>query len=160
MTIPPSAGPSSHLIAVSALALLAVVASPRQASAQLLLVQPATITFPSSDPDTVPVIAAAPIRVSYHRARSAGTTLDDYGARRGRLDLRRVDDSDLERLVAARRPSPPFRNGTLSTVAQTLATGTGFINIARGDVTFRFANSWNYTVGNYTQTITFTLSSP
>ena len=57
-------------------------------------------------------------------------------------------------------PSPPFRNGTLSTVAQTLATGTGFINVSRGDVTFRFVNSWNYTVGNYTQIVTFTLSSP
>ena len=57
-------------------------------------------------------------------------------------------------------PNPPFRNGTLSTVAQTLATGTGTALLQQGDVTFRFVNSWNYTVGNYTQTITFTLTSP
>ena len=57
-------------------------------------------------------------------------------------------------------PSPPFRNGTLSTVAQTLATGAGTALLQQGDVTFRLTNSWNYTVGNYTQTVTFTLTSP
>jgi arginine decarboxylase-like protein len=47
----------------------------------------------------------------------------------------------------------------LSTVAQTIAAGSG-LAVERGDVTFRFTNSWNYNVGTYTQTITFTLTSP
>ncbi|HXW07307.1 MAG TPA: hypothetical protein VD833_18875, partial [Vicinamibacterales bacterium] len=58
-------------------------------------------------------------------------------------------------------PSPPFRDGTLSsTVAQTLASGLGSEPNTRGSVTFRLANSWNYSAGTYTQTIVFTLTSP
>ena len=59
-------------------------------------------------------------------------------------------------------PAPPFQNGTLSkTVAQRLAAGVGNLNpTATGQITFRLANSWNYTAGLYTQTIVFTLSAP
>ncbi len=63
----------------------------------------------------------------------------------------------LERLLG-RDAQPAFQERHAQHVAQTLATGR--VAIERGDVTFRFVNSWNYTVGNYTQTITFTLSSP
>jgi hypothetical protein len=47
------------------------------------------------------------------------------------------------------------------TVAQRLASGTGQVNPTRqGQVTFRLANSWNYTAGLYTQTVVFTLTAP
>jgi hypothetical protein len=127
-------------------------------AAQALQVQPATVTFPSSDPDTVPVIVAASIRVSYI-AQGAPNPWTITVRAGGNL-ISGASSIPISNVSWTATPSPPFRNGTLSTVAQTLATGTGLINVDRGDVTFRFVNSWNYTVGNYTQTLTFTLSSP
>ena len=86
--------------------------------------------------------------------------MDDYGARGGRLDLGRVDDSDLERLVGGNAQPAVSATGRSARLRRRWRRAAGFINIERGDVTFRFVNSWNYTVGNYTQTVTFTLSSP
>ena len=59
-------------------------------------------------------------------------------------------------------PAPPFQNGTLSkTVEQVLASGSGDVNpAADGSIVFQLANSWNYTSGQYTQTVVFTLSAP
>jgi hypothetical protein len=129
------------------------------ASAQLLLVQPSTISFPSSDPDTVPVISAAPVRVSFIAQGSRANPWIITIRAEGNLTSG-ASTIPISNVSWVATPTPLFRGGTLTTTAQTLATGTGLINIERGDVTFRFANSWNYTVGNYTQTITFTLSSP
>ena len=149
---------STRAVVVLIVGLGAVCGAARPTEAQLLQVQPATITFPSSDPDTVPVIAAAPIRVSYI-AQGAPNPWTITVRAGGNL-ISGASTIPISNVSWTATPSPPFRNGTLSTVAQTLATGTGLINIDRGDVTFRFVNSWNYTVGNYTQTVTFTLSSP
>jgi hypothetical protein len=150
---------SIRAVAVLIVGLGAVCGLATPTAAQVLQVQPATITFPSNDPDTVPVIAAAPIRVSYV---AQGSTANPWTITvRAEGDLTSgASTIPISNVSWQATPSPPFRNGTLSTVAQTLATGTGVINIERGDVTFRFVNSWNYTVGNYTQTVTFTLSSP
>jgi len=59
-------------------------------------------------------------------------------------------------------PSPPFRNGTLSSAsAQTVAAGVGNVaNPSRGSITFRLTNSWTYDAGIYTQSLLFTLSAP
>jgi hypothetical protein len=149
----------TRVVVAAALGVAALVAAPRHAAAQLLQVQPTTISFPSNDPDAVPVIAAAPIRVSYIAQGSRQNPWTITIRANGDL-ISGASTIPLANISWQATPSPPFRNGTLSTVAQTLATGTGFINIARGDVTFRFTNSWNHPVGNYTQTITFTLSSP
>jgi hypothetical protein len=143
---------------VPLIAVAAIYVAARPAAAQVLQVQPATINFASSDPDTVPVVTAAPIRVSYIAA----------GTRRNPWTITVRAEGDLIAGAATipianiswtATPAPTFRNGTLTTVAQTLATGSG-INVERGDVTFRFVNSWSHPVGNYTQTVTFTLSSP
>jgi hypothetical protein len=149
----------SRQISIGVFAAAALVVSSRHASAQLLLVNPATISFPSSDPDTVPVISAAPVRVTYLVLGPAGRpwTITVRGDGALVSGASTIPISNVSWLAT---PSPPFRNGTLSTVAQTLAAGTGTALLQQGDVTFRFANSWNYNVGNYAQTITFTLSSP
>jgi hypothetical protein len=150
---------AARAVVVGALGLAALVAVPRRAAAQLLQVQPTTITFASNDPDAVPVITAAPIRVSYI---ALGTRRNPWTITiRAEGDLTSgASTIPIGNISWQATPSPPFRNGTLSTAAQTLATGTGLINVQRGDLTFRFINSWNYPVGAYTQTITFTLSSP
>ena len=106
------------------------------------------------------MIPAAPVRVTYLVIGAAGRPWTISVRADGPL-VSGASTIPISNVSWLATPSPPFRNGTLSTVAQTLANGTGARRSSRqGDVTFRFANSWNYTVGNYTQTITFTLSSP
>jgi hypothetical protein len=151
--------PAVRVGVIATLGAGALLAAPRLATAQLLQVQPTTISFPSNDPDAVPVIAAAPIRVTYIAQGSRQNPWTITVRAEGDL-ISGASTIPVTNISWQATPNPPFRDGTLSTVAQTLATGTGFINVERGDVTFRFVNSWNHPVGNYTQTITFTLSSP
>ena len=121
----------------------------------------AVITFPSSDPDTVPVIPAAPVQVTYRvrQNNNAPWSLTVLAAGDLISGPSRVDISNVTWVAT---PAPPFQNGTLSkTVAQRVASGTGNVNPdTLGSITFRLANSWTYTTGTYTQTILFTLSAP
>jgi hypothetical protein len=119
------------------------------------------ITFPSSDPDSVAVVNAPAMTVTYRVRQNGGspwlmTVLagGDLIAGAARIDISNV--------TWTATPAPPFQNGALSkTVAQRVASGTGNVNPAKtGSVTFRLANSWTYSTGNYTQTVLFTLSAP
>lgn len=139
-------------------------AAPDAATAQRLdlSLSPRVITFPSSDPDTVPVISSAPVQVTY-RVRQ-----NDKG---GPWALTVLAGGDLmsgstsvaiSNVTWIATPAPPFQNGTLSkTVAQRVASGSGNLNpAATGSITFLLANSWTYSTGTYTQTVLFTLSAP
>lgn len=142
---------------------VAWLSMPAIASLQVLIVAPQTITFPSSDPDTVPVVSAPPVQVTYlvvGGGRGRGNTWNISVRANGDL-IAGPAQIPISNITWAATPNPPFRDGTLSsTVAQTLASGSGPITLSRGSVTFRLANSWDYTAGNYTQTVVFTLSSP
>jgi hypothetical protein len=133
----------------------------RGGGAQLdLSVSPASISFASADPDVSPVIAAAPVVVNVRVRQNAGPwTLTVLAGGDLIAGPATVDITNVSWIAT---PAPPYRNGTLSkTVAQQLASGTGNVNPAQnGSVTFRLANSWNYSAGNYTQTLVFTLSAP
>lgn len=147
-----------------AAACFAIFLSPATAAAQRLdlTISPTSITFPSADPDISPTIPAPPVvvsvRVRQNQANSPWllTVLanGDLIAGSQRIDITNV--------TWTATPAPPYQNGTLSkTVAQRVAGGTGNVNPANdGSVTFRLANSWNYSAGTYTQTIVFTLSAP
>jgi hypothetical protein len=123
---------------------------------------PATVNFTLGDPDTTPEVTAAPMIVTYRIRGLPGNrawqltvvAAGDLTSGASRIDISNV------RWTAT--PAPPFRNGTLNrTVAQIVAEGTGNANPLRiGFVTFRMTNSWTYDSGNYTQTVTFTLSAP
>jgi len=125
-----------------------------------LSVSPLSISFASANPDVSPVIAAAPIVVTVRVRQNTGpwslTVLANGDLLSGGSTV------DIANVTWTATPAPPFRGGTLSkTVAQTVASGTGTVNPAQnGSVTFRLANSWTYSAGNYTQTIVFTLSAP
>lgn len=146
------------------LALLAgilMLPSPAMAQRLELSLAPRVVTFPSTDPDTAPLVDAAPLQLSY-RIRANGNnpwTLTVLAQGDLTSGTRTVDISNVTWVAT---PAPPFQDGTLSrTVAQTMASGTGNVNPMRtGSVTFRLANSWTYTAGIYTQTVVFTLSSP
>ena len=124
-------------------------------------VTPRVITFPSSDPDTVPLVSAPPVQVTYRVRQNNNapwtlTVLADGDLLSGPPSV------DISNVSWVATPAPPFQNGTLSkTVAQRVASGTGNVNpTTTGSITFRLANSWTYSTGTYTQTVLFTLSAP
>jgi hypothetical protein len=125
-----------------------------------LSVSPLTISFPSADPDTTPLVATAPVVVTVRVRQNQGpwtlTVLAGGDLIAGTATV------DITNVSWTATPAPPYQNGTLSkTVAQRLASGTGNVNPAQnGSITFRLVNSWTYSAGNYTQTVVFTLSSP
>jgi hypothetical protein len=141
--------------------LLAAMSSPVAAQRLTLSITPKVITFPSSDPDTVPIVVAAPIQVSYRVQQNQGSPWTITVLAAGHL-LSGPSVVDISNVTWIATPAPPFQNGTLSTtVAQGVASGTGNVNPAStGSITFRLANSWSYSTGTYTQTVLFTLSAP
>jgi hypothetical protein len=136
---------------------------PAAANAQILelSLSPRVVSFPSSDPDAVPIVAAAPLTISYRIRQNAGSPWSLTVLAGGDL-ISGPSQIDISTVTWIATPAPPFQSGTLSkTVAQRIASGTGNVaNPSSGSVTFRLANSWTYTTGTYTQTIVFTLSSP
>ena len=150
---------SSSRYLVAGLLAASVVVSARPAAAQFIQLQPTTIGIASADPDTVPLVSASPIRVTYIALGQGANPWTITVEAEGQL-VSGASTIPISNVSWVATPTPTFRNGTLSTVPQVLATGTGLALLERGDVTFRLANSWNYNVGTYTQTITFTLSSP
>lgn len=125
-----------------------------------LTVSPLSISFASANPDVNPLVAAAPIVVLVRVRQNTGPWTLTIVAN-GDL-LSGGSAVDISNVTWIATPAPPFRGGTLSkTVAQTMASGTGNVNPPQnGSVTFRLANSWTYSAGNYTQTVVFTLSAP
>ena len=150
---------SSSRYLVAGLLAASVVVSARPAAAQFIQLQPTTIGIRFRRPDTVPLVSASPIRVTYIALGQGANPWTITVEAEGQL-VSGTSTIPISNVSWVATPTPTFRNGTLSTVAQVLATGTGLALLERGDVTFRLANSWNYNVGTYTQTITFTLSSP
>ena len=126
-----------------------------------LSLSPRVISFPSSDPDALPVVVAAPVTVSYRIRQNAGSGWSLTVLAGGDL-ISGPSRVDISNVTWTATPAPPFQGGTLSkTVAQRIASGTGNVaNPSSGSVMFRLANSWTYSTGTYTQTVLFTLSSP
>lgn len=133
------------------------------AGAQVLemSLSPRVISFPSGDPDAVPIVTAAPVTISYRIRQNSGSPWSMTVLAGGDL-ISGPSQVDISNVTWIATPAPPFQSGTLSrTVAQRIASGTGnAANLSIGSVTFRLANSWTYSTGTYTQTIVFTLSSP
>jgi hypothetical protein len=142
--------------------LLAVSILPGDVWAQRIsvTVAPQSVTFPSSDPDLVPVIDAPPMQATVKVAGQAAPwtmtvlALGDLTAGAARIDISNIS------WVGS--PSTLFRSGTLSkTLAQTVASGPGRLTPPEtGLLTFRFKNSWTYSTGTYSQTVVFTVTQP
>jgi hypothetical protein len=151
---------STHLSVMGALMMLLLPSAASAQRLELTLVS-RVITFTESDPDVVPVIAAAPLQVQYRIRQNTNVPWTLTVRANGDL-IAGTATVDISNVSWVATPAPPFQNGTLSrTVEQTLASGDGNVNPARtGSVIFRLANSWTYSAGNYTQTVLFTLSAP
>lgn len=148
---------------VPLLAFLVFLPSPALAQRLELAVSlsPAVITFPSSDPDTVPLVSAPPLQITYRIRQNGNSPWSLTVLASGDL-VSGASGVDISNVTWVATPAPPFQNGTLSkTVAQRVASGNGNVNPDTiGSITFRLANSWTYNTGTYTQTILFTLSAP
>lgn len=145
------------------LALCVLFGLPAIASAQRLdlTVTPATIVIPTGDPDLVPVVSSTPATIEY-RVRQNNNNPWTLTVLAGGDLVSGAASIAISELTWVATPSPPFRNGTLSSAsAQTVAAGVGNVaNPARGSITFRLTNSWTYDAGIYTQSLLFTLSAP
>jgi hypothetical protein len=155
-------GTSARVWTLLAVALV-MVTCPRHARAQLLdlSVSPTIVTFPNSDPDTVPLVTAT-MQVTYRiRQNTVNRPWTMTILANGHL-VAGGATVDISNVSWVATPSPPFQSGVLSrTVAQRIASGLGNVSsTSQGQITFRLTNSWNYDAGLYTQTIVLTLSAP
>lgn len=125
-----------------------------------LSISPSSISFSAADPDDNPTInAGQTVNVSVE------STL--RGNQQWHLTLRANGDLiasgstatiDISNISWTATPTPPFLAGNLAAnVSQEAASGWGRYN-GIGRFTFVFQNSWDYWAGNYSQTVTFTLS--
>lgn len=154
--------PSTRCTLALAALLTAALPAPAMAQRATITLSPKIVTFPSSDPDTVPLVIAAPVQVTYQVQGGGKNVTWSLTVLAGGDLLSGGSSVDISNVTWIATPAPPFQNGTLSrSVAQVVASGSGQVNPARnGSITFRLANSWLYNAGTYTQSVTFTLSVP
>jgi hypothetical protein len=130
------------------------------ATAKLSIASP-SVTFANADPDTTPLITATEgaIAIEAKAKTSTGSTVT--------LTLLAASDllgsgSDVIAIsnITWLAGGTGFVAGTMSTsAAQTVASWTNSGNRS-GTQTYRLANSWDYPVGSYSTTATYTLTAP
>jgi len=133
--------------------------APFAASAQLTIT-PSAVNFPNADPDTTPSIPATenPLLVIANAQTSPGRTVTLTVLARGDL----VSGSNTIPISNVRwtATGSGFRAGTLSKTAPQTAGSWWGSGSRSGTFSFFLANSWSYATGNYSQTITYTLTAP
>lgn len=151
----------SGLLAVAAAALVVVHAGPLYAQSTFVSTSPASFSYPSADPDTQAVVTGPQLTISY---KSPGKPSDGWHLSMRGTDLTSgADTIPAGNVTWVASPVTPFvASGVLSTTDQTIATATDAhaAGTQFGYITFSLKNLWTYKAGTYTQTITFTISSP
>ena len=126
-----------------------------------LTVSATTLTFPNSDPDSVPSIAATEgavtITAKSKTSKNGAVTLTISVP----TDLTSGTDTiAISNLTWTAAGDAGFVAGTMNkTSAQTVASWTNSGN-RTGTQTYALANSWSYTTGAYSATATYTLTAP
>jgi hypothetical protein len=125
-----------------------------------LVLAPSTINFPDADPDLTPTISANENSVNVLanvRTSSLGVSTLTCQANG---DLDSGSDTIPIANVTWTAVGVGYSGGTMSSAAaQSVGSWTGSgANV--GDLDFFLANSWSYNVGSYSQTVTYTLTSP
>ena len=130
-------------------------------AAEGALVMATTINFPSSNPDTVPSVAATenPVSVTV-KARTGSLSVVTLTALAAGANLVSGSDTIPISNVTWTVTGAGYVAGTMNSVtAQSVFSGTGPGESA-GTLSFFLANSWSYAVGSYSQTVTYTLTVP
>jgi hypothetical protein len=122
-----------------------------------LRIFPLSINFRAADPDQEPVIPAdSPliVEVSSTLTRDWKLTLIANGNLVGGAEA----SIPIQNVKWTATPSPPFLSGILSfSKPQLVASGHGKKEII-GELNFFLNNSWDYQAGDYSQTLSFTLT--
>jgi len=124
-------------------------------SAASLTVSSANLTFANADPETVTSIAPSQGNITVTakaRHGSAGQVLVTVKAGGNLVD----GGNSIGISNVTWTGTGNMSSGTLATTDQTLYDGTGS-GIRTGDLAFRLANSYTYTTGTYTASITYTM---
>jgi hypothetical protein len=128
------------------------------ASLVRLSVSSSSLTFPDSDPDTIPLVPASPAVISItakSRTPPGGEVTLTVEATD---DLRSGVTTIPASSITWTATGPGFVSGTLGRTPQTVASWTGS-GVRTGTQTFLFQNLWTYSIGTYTVTMIFTLSA-
>jgi hypothetical protein len=118
----------------------------------------ASITFADADPDVSPTITATGLSVDV-KARKASGNVTLAVAADGPLTSAASDTIALTNLTWTASGDPGYVAGTMSTSDQTLGTFAASGNFS-GTQTYQLTNSWTYATGDYSATITYTLTVP
>jgi bacillithiol biosynthesis cysteine-adding enzyme BshC len=135
------------------------VEAPLASSAHVTL-SPTAISFPDSDPNAVPSIAATqnPVTVTASATTGAGNTVTLTVLANG--DLVSGSNTIAISNVTWTASGTGFVAGTLNkSTAQPVGHWTGS-GTRTGSLSFFLKNSWSYATGSYSQTATFTLTAP
>jgi hypothetical protein len=129
-------------------------------AAASLTVSTGTLTFPNSNPETVPSIGPTEgvVSITAKARTSAGSpvTLTLNAA----ADLKSGSDTIAISNITWTASGAGFAPGTMAVLTEvTVASWTGSGNRS-GSQTFAMANSWDYATGSYTTTATYTLTAP
>lgn len=150
---------SSQAYAQAATAGATVTVSATVNAKAKLTVGSGSVTFNDADPDVTPLLTAT------------GAVSLDVKARTGSassVTLTVQSGGDLTNLSSDTIPiasltwtatGTNFVAGTMGTTAVSLGSWTGGGNFS-GSQTYKLLNSWSYTTGTYTATITYTLTAP
>ena len=124
-----------------------------------LTLDPTTINFPDADPDSGPISATEnPVDVTAKVRTGAASTATLTCLAGGNLIS--GGDSIAISNVTWTATGSGFVAGTMSsTVPQSAGSWTGSGNNP-GTFSYSLANSWDYEIGNYAATVTYTLTAP
>jgi len=122
-----------------------------------LTLSAAGVAFADADPDLTPNITGAPVISVAAKSRTGGGNAVTLTVQAG-SDLTSGGDT-----IAAANVSwtatGDLSAGILDTAAVTIGNWANSGSRA-GDMTFVLVNSWTYAIGNYSATVTYTLSAP
>ncbi len=126
-----------------------------------LAMSPTALSFPSADPDAVPLVPAAGgalvITVKASVAPGDPVTLTVVANDDLRSGLDAIPASALQWTASGTGFTP---SGTMSTtVPQAVGSWTGSGSFS-GQQSYVLVNSWSYPTGSYSATLTYTLTTP
>jgi hypothetical protein len=135
------------------------VSAPLASSAQLSIT-PSSINFPNADPDTVPSIPATenPVTVIANAQTNGNKTVTLSVIANG--DLIFGSSTIPIGNVTWTASGSGFQAGTMSKTTPQTAGNWQRSGSRTGTFSYFLKNSWSYATGNYTQTITYTLTAP
>jgi hypothetical protein len=120
-----------------------------------------TISFPDADPDTTPSIASVPASITVTaKAKTSSAGNVTLTALAGGNLVSGINAIAIDNVTWAGAGTGFNGSGIMNTITpQSVGNWTGSGN-QTGTLTFSFANSWSYLVGNYTAAVTYTLTAP